>query len=751
MLLRFAIPLLAVLAVLAAALTPVVDSLVGSWLRQDLRVRSSLIFNSLDGSLPDLIGRGEGQQIKRLFNRIAQSENILAVGECNNAGRLTASSDDWPSEVPCKRLQPTDTKVFQNVRWDHGRLLYAGYPLVSGPDTIGQLVILNDLSFVAGRSFEGRLYLWALLAVLGLVIAAVTILTARITLRGWITSLRDVLNGPRPIVERARKDDPHIAQFVGEIRQLLRDLDISRRTATAIRTDEAAQNHWSPEMLRRVLDNELPGSEIIVVSNREPYSHVRQGDGTITVQRPASGVVTAFEAVMRACGGTWIAHGSGSADRDTVDAHDRIAVPPGAPVYGLRRVWLDDAELSGYYYGFANEGLWPLCHITFSRPIFRQSDWDMYVEVNRKFADIVVAEAKRTDPVILVQDYHFALLPRMIRERLPDATIVTFWHIPWPNPEVFGVCPWREAIVDGLLGSSIIGFHTQLHCNNFIEAADRFIECHIEREDATISVGDHSTQIRPYPISIAWPPPPLEGQPPVSECRANVMQRYGLAPNTVLGVGVERLDFTKGIPERLRAIEILLETHPEWVGRFVMLQIAAPSRNVLPLYQEVEKEILALAERINERFGREGYRPVILAVRHHEPEEVYEAYRAADFCIVSSLHDGMNLVAKEFVSARDDERGVLILSTFAGASRELMEALIVNPFDARATAETINSALRMSPDQQAERMHLMRALVRDNNVFYWAGRMLLDGARIRRRRRIESAIATVSGGRRIGR
>jgi trehalose-6-phosphate synthase len=744
LLLRFAIPLLAVLAVLAAALTPVVDSLVGSWLRQDLRVRSRLIFNSLDGSLPELIASGEGQQIKRLFNRIAQSEDILAVGWCSNAGKLAASSDDWPSEIQCRRFLPSESVVFQNQRWDHGRLLYAGFPMVSGSTRVGQLVILNDLSFVAGRSFEGRLYLWALLAVLGLGIAAVTILTARITLRGWITSLRGVLNDPRPIMERPQNDDPQIAQFLGEIRQLLRDLDISRRTATAIRTDEAAQTHWSPEMLRRVLDNELPGSEIMVVSNREPYMHVRGDDGEITVQRPASGLVTAFEAVMRACGGTWIAHGSGSADRETVDENDGIAVPPGAPNYRLRRVWLDDSEMAGYYYGLANEGLWPLCHITFSRPIFRQSDWDQYVAVNRKFAEIVIAEAKRPDPVILVQDYHFALLPRMIRERLPDATIVTFWHIPWPNPEVFGVCPWREAIVDGLLGSSIIGFHTQLHCNNFIDTADRFIECHIEREDAIISVGEHSTQIRPYPISIAWPPPPLEALPPVPECRANVFHRRKLAANTVLGVGVERLDFTKGIPERLRAVELFLETYPEWVGRFVLLQAAAPSRNILPLYQEVEKEILMLVEQINSRFGREGYMPVILSVRHHEPEEVYELYRAADFCIVSSLHDGMNLVAKEFVSARDDEQGVLILSTFAGASRELMEALIVNPFDARATAETINRALHMSPGQQTERMHLMRALVRDNNVFYWAGRMLIDAARVRRRRRIETAIAVVS-------
>lgn len=728
---------------MAAALTPLVDSLVGSWLRHDMQVRSRTIFNSLDGSLPDLIAANRRNEVARLFNRIAQSETILAVGWCNPAGTLQTQSDDWPAEIHCQRI-PSAPAMFQNQRWSHGRLLYAGFSMMSGTSEIGQLVILNDLSFIASRSWEGRLYLWALLAILGLGTAAVTVLTARITLRGWVRSLRGVLDGPLPLRDIAPTDDPQIAQVVSEVRQLLRDLDISRRTVGSIRTDEASQTQWSADTLRRILEGELSGSEIMVVSNREPYSHVRAEDGRIVVQRPASGLVTAFEAVMRACGGTWIAHGSGSADHETVGPDDSISVPPNAPSYRLRRVWLSDEEMLGYYYGFANEGLWPLCHITFSRPVFRQSDWDRYVAVNRKFAEIVVAEANRPDPVILVQDYHFALLPRMIRERLPNATIVAFWHIPWPNPEVFGVCPWREAIVDGLLGSSVVGFHTQLHCNNFIDSADRFIECHIDREDATISVGNHSAQIRPYPISIAWPPPPLEHQPPVSECRANVFALYKLATDTVLAVGVERLDFTKGIPERLRAVEIFLETYPEWVGRFVLLQVAAPSRSVLPLYQEVEKDIFGITERINKRFGREGYKPVVLTIRHHEPEEVYELYRAADLCIVSSLHDGMNLVAKEFVSARDDERGVLVLSTFAGASRELMEALIVNPFDARATADTINRALRMQPEQQAERMHLMRALVRENNVFYWAGRMLLDAARIRRRRRIETAIASVS-------
>jgi len=593
------------------------------------------------------------------------------------------------------------------------------------------------MTFAANRSTAARLYLMGFLGLLGIAAAGVTVLMAQLTLRGWIQSVRQSLQGKSSAQSQLRAD-PQIAPVIGEIRQLLRDLDISRRTAAGIRVD------WSPESLQSILENELPGVKVIVVSNREPYIHNRGRDGAIVLQRPASGLVTALEPIMRACRGTWIAHGSGTGDREAVDSNDRVTVPPKDPSYTLRRIWLSDREQEGYYYGLANEGLWPLCHITFVRPIFREPDWEQYVAVNQKFAEAVVKEASRDDPIVLVQDYHLALVPRMVREKLPNATIVTFWHIPWPNPEVFGICPWREEILSGLLGSSIIGFHTQLHCNNFIDAADRFMESHIDREHATVSIAGRHTLVRPYPISIAWPPAPLEGQAPTPECRAAVIARYQLSPNTLLGVGVERFDFTKGIPDRFRAVEILLERHPEWIGRFVFLQIAAPTRSKLPVYQGIQKEAESIADEINGRFGRGSYKPIVLVVQHQEPEQIFELLRAADICIVSSLHDGMNLVAKEFVAARDDERGVLILSTFAGASRELMEALIVNPFDARATADAVDAGLRMPPDQQAERMHLMREFVSENNVFFWAGRMLLDASRIRKRGRIESNIAMAS-------
>jgi len=384
----------------------------------------------------------------------------------------------------------------------------------------------------------------------------------------------------------------------------------------------------------------------------------------------------------------------------------------------------------------ANEGMWPLCHIAHVRPTFRSGDWKHYVTVNRKFAKAVADEAKTKDPIVLVQDYHFALLPNMIREELPQATVITFWHIPWPNPESFAICPWRDEVIEGMLGSSILGFHTQFHCNNFVDTVDRFLEARVDREDFTVSYGGELTAVRRYPISIAWPPDPEIVQTSVSDCRANLRQMNDLPLEHKLGVGIDRLDYTKGIIERFHAIERLLELNPEWIGRFTFVQIAAPTRAGIEEYQQHEAQVRALAMRINGRFGRLGPPPIILKVEHHEPREVYEYFRAADLCFVSSLHDGMNLVAKEFVAARDDDRGVLILSQFTGAARELSEALVVNPYDADQCAAALHLALTMPETEQRDRMRLMRGLVAEFNVFRWAGRMLLDAAAMRRRGRI---------------
>jgi alpha,alpha-trehalose-phosphate synthase [UDP-forming] len=537
-------------------------------------------------------------------------------------------------------------------------------------------------------------------------------------------------------IMRSRRTVPAARSTEAEpVRAVLREFKKSGHSADAALID------WTPGTLRSILAKELPDAQVIVVSNREPYIHNLKDDG-IELVVPASGLVSALEPITRACAGTWIAYGGGSADRLVVDDKDRLAVPPENPAYTLRRVWLTEEEQQGYYLGFANEGLWPLCHIAFTRPIFRLSDWETYQAVNRKFADTVVAEARNERPIVLVQDYHFALLPRMIRERLPDAIIITFWHIPWPNSEVFSISPWREEILDGLLGSSIVGFHTQFHCNNFIESVDRFLESRIEREDAAISYGGQTSLVHPYPISIEWPPVHLEKLPAVGECRKRIRAKFGLADDIKLCVGVERLDYTKGILDRFQAFEELLEGHPEWIGKVTFLQIAAPSRGTLPAYQQLHEECMSKADAMNRRYGREGYVAVVMVAEHHSQEQVYEIYRAADVCMVTSLHDGMNLVAKEFVAARDDEQGVLLLSMFAGASKELLEALIVNPYDAAMMGDALLQALTMTPSEQGKRMKSMREIVRDNNVYRWAGSMLLDAARLRKRNEIDRAVGS---------
>jgi trehalose 6-phosphate synthase len=457
------------------------------------------------------------------------------------------------------------------------------------------------------------------------------------------------------------------------------------------------------------------------------------------VQVPASGMVTALEPVIRACSGTWIAHGSGNADRDVVDRNDRVAVPPEDPSYSLRRVWLTEEEENGYYFGFANEGLWPLCHLAYVRPAFRPEDWRQYQAVNARFAQVVQKEARTDQPIVFIQDFHFALLPALVRERLPEATVILFWHIPWPNAETFGVCPWREELLRGLTSCDILGFHTRYHCQNFLATVDRYVECQIDHEHMTITTQGHVCRVAAYPISIEWPPRWLTRLPDVAGCRRNVRERFAIGPEVSLGLGVERWDFTKGIVERFHALEHLLEQQPQWRGRVSLLQVAAPTRSRLPAYRAIQEETLAECKRINERFGTAEWRPILLIDSAQDALQVFELYRAADFCLVNSLHDGMNLVAKEFVAARDDEDGVLVLSTFAGASRELIEALLVNPYDLAETADAIRLALEMPREERSERMRLMRRTVKENNVYRWAGRVLMDTQRVRQRQRLLKA------------
>jgi trehalose 6-phosphate synthase/phosphatase len=737
--LRFLVPLVATLVAAAYLAVPLVDRLTLRWFSRDLTSRGAVVTTALSDSVTEALADGRITRLKNLLNRTVQDERLVAIGLCDRGSHLIVASAAFPSGISCDDVQRATALSEPELNVSGGAVHVGVHPVLSEGGHVANLVVLQDLSFIDRRSQDTRRYLIILIAGLGVVISIITMVVAQLSWRGWISGMRAVLRG-EGLVRPLSATPGELSPLADEVRARLRDLEDEHRRSLG------PEREWTADRLRQLLRTQLRGDQVIVVSNREPYVHERGPDG-IVVKRPASGLVTAVEPVMRACSGTWIAHGSGSADAEVADAHGRIRVPPGREDYTLRRIWMTAEEEQGYYYGFANEGLWPLCHVAHVRPVFRETDWQHYKAINERFAEAVIAEARSEDPVVLVQDYHFALLPAMIRKRLPEATIINFWHIPWPNPESFGICPWREELLEGLLGSTILGFHTRYHCKNFLETVDRYMEARIEHEHSTVTFRNDETYVASYPISIEWPKEATAADwPAIEQCRRDVRQHLGLAPELPLAVGVDRFDYTKGILERLYAVERLLEKHPEWIRNFAFVQVAAPSRSSLPEYRMFQERISAETARINGRFGAPDWQPVHLLAEHHDTEAVNELYRAADVCVVTSLHDGMNLVCKEFVAARDDLSGVLILSRFAGAARELSEALIVNPYHVEETADALHRALSMPPGEKRERMASLRMTVREANVFRWAGLMLSDAGRWRLRRRVEARVARLREG-----
>lgn len=483
---------------------------------------------------------------------------------------------------------------------------------------------------------------------------------------------------------------------------------------------------WSKAVLHDLIEEKLRGYKFIVVSNREPYIHRYAADGAIRCIQPASGMATALDPVMMASGGTWIAHGSGDADQAVVDAQNRVQVPPDSPSYTLRRVWLTREQEEGYYYGLANAGLWPLCHVTFTRPVFDPRHWKTYREVNEVFAKAVLEEAGGQPTFVFVQDFHFCLLPRLLKQAsLGNLIVAMFWHIPWPSRHIFRSFPWAEELLDGMLGNDLLGFHINSHCQNFLETVDRTLEAKVDLEHMEIARQGKTTVVRPFPISIDFDDHVAEARTTDVAARIAAWRtRLGLKPEQKLGIGIERLDFTKGIPDRLRGLDWLFETHPEQIGKLIFLQVAVPSRAEIPQYRQIGEEVDELTEQLNRKWARGAWRPIVLLKEHQGRPDMMALHRLADFCVVSSLHDGMNLVAKEFVASRFDEDGALILSKFTGSARELTDALLVNPFAVHEIAEAMHQAVTMAPDERRRRMSRMRAEVERNNVYRWAGKAL---------------------------
>ena len=721
-------------------------------LRNDLSRRAEILGESLQESIEPLLEKGQDRGLQRLVERFGQREHLKGVAVYGDSGALLAITSGLP---PAFRPRPTAATRAAKEDAGTGEFLSAeqtpalspeeeipvhiyALPLRRNGEVVGALALFHDTSYIdrqVSRTLRDSLLTAFVQTIL---ITGLALILVRWTFTGplartanWLRMLRTGQGGPGATPAKGEI----LEQLNHEVTHLAKDLNTARAVAEEeARLRDSNASIWTAERLRVSLRSKLQEKPLFVVSNREPYMHVFSGkEKAIQMIVPASGVVTALEPVLVACNGTWIANGSGSADREVVDMHDHLRVPPDHPSYTLRRVWLTDQEDKGYYEGFSNEGLWPLAHIAHTRPVFRPADWEQYQKINRRFADAVLQEMESTEsPILLAQDYHFALLPRMVKEARPDARVAIFWHIPWPNAEVFGICPWQRELIDGLLGADLIGFHIQSHCNNFLETVDRALEALTEWDRFAVNRRGHITRVRPYPISVAFP----ENGHAAEQTRSTGQERAALCAEmrmdaSLLGVGVDRVDYTKGILERFRALERLFEMHPEYLQRFTFVQIGAPSRTDIERYKHFLDEVSAEAERINARFQTGRWTPIVFRKKHHSHEEIARFYRAASLCLVTSLHDGMNLVAKEFVSAREDERGSLILSTFAGAAHELSDALLVNPYDVAQLADSIHRALEMPEEEQGRRMKRMRHTVREHNVFRWAANLLSDLTEIR--------------------
>ncbi len=700
-------------------------------LRNELLYKADLLGNSLEPSIVPLMNSRAALQ--RMADKLANKDHVAGIAVYDRretrlamtSGLAGAAADH---QMAVEEAMARNTDFGQFLRSNGNWLQVYAVPLHRGSDEAGTLVIVHEANYIKERLHRAwRDMLLRLFLQISLIGVTTAFVIHRLVLRPMATTaswMRAVRTGRGAISGNV----PHSEVFrsvTNEAASMALTLAAARASAEQeARLRQENDSSWTAQRLCIYLGNKLKGARLFIASNREPYMHVHKGNAIEAVV-PASGLVTALEPVLRASDGTWVAHGSGDADRRMVDARNCMRVPPDDPRYTLRRVWLTKEEEAGYYLGFANEGIWPLCHIAHTRPTFRARDWEYYKSVNAKFADALLEEmAGVQNPVVVVQDYHFALLPRLLKQQRPDARVGIFWHIPWPNPEAFGICPWQREVLEGLLGADLVGFHIQMHCDNFLETVNSALEARVEWERFAVNREGHLTTVRPYPISVVFPEAPAD-ETPLHIRQAQLLGESGVEA-LYLGLGVDRVDYTKGILERLHGVERFLEKYPSYQGKFSFVQIGAPSRTNIRRYAEFAAEVRSEAARINARFARGKWQPILFRDRHHTHAEVDRFYRAADLCLVTSLHDGMNLVAKEYLAARHDEDGVLILSPFTGASRELSDALIVNPYDTDQLADAIRTALEMEAPERQARMRRMRSTIRYNNVYRWAGGLIGD-------------------------
>ncbi|MBI2074603.1 MAG: trehalose-6-phosphate synthase [Candidatus Levybacteria bacterium] len=698
----------------------------------DLQHRSTLLAESLRETVePNFINKSD-EYLQTVVEKFANRERLAGLAIYDNKGKVIAVSSNLPKDNSDSQKIVADAMDGDNangdfVKLEENKMYVFAVPLHDKTSVVGSLIVVQNARYIDTRLQEIwknnllRLFLQILL----LSIAAILFLRWIIfrPMHNLVESLKLSRSGNKsPNIPNS----PFFQPLVKEITNMNRSLIQAQLAASeeARLSLEKIDSPWTAERLKQFVKDILKGRTIIVVSNREPYIHTKNGN-KIDYFFPASGMVTAIEPVMQATGGTWIAHGSGDADKLVVDENNSIQVPPDDPKYTLKRVWLTEEEEKGYYYGFSNEALYPLCLNAHTRPIFSQEDYDEYKKVNAKFAKTVLSEIKNLKkPIVCIQDFHFALLPRMIKNARPDATIGLFWHVPWVSPESFSICPWKKELLDGMLGADLIGFHTQLHCNNFIETVGRELESLIDFEQFTVTRGEHISLIKPFPISIAFSnheEKPDDEQLEIE--KKKLLKNLGIEVKYI-GIGVDRLDYTKGILERIKAIELFLKKYTEYRGEFTFIQIAPPSKSKIKKYQEFAQAVEKEVERVNLLYKIKNWKPIVLIKKLHTHKELNQYYKLANVCLVTSLHDGMNLVAKEFAAARSDEKGVLILSQFTGASKEFKDALIVNPYSGEQTSEAIYTALIMPLSEQTKRMKKLRNSVKNHNIYRWSAEFL---------------------------
>jgi trehalose 6-phosphate synthase len=704
-------------------------------LENDIQYRSLLLADGLKSSIEPDYTKKSNQQIQTLVKKFTDNQRIAGMAIINNKGEFIAISANLPTKTA--QLQKVGINAMDGdkangifLQLNNSKFYVFAEPLHNEKNIVtGVLIIMQQADYINARLID----IWEN-NLLRFIVQSFFISIAVLLIIKWIilepirniaTSIQSTSNGNSTNIVKKMMSNSLFEPLMREIRTMQQNLVTARISASeeARLRLKKIDSPWTAERLNVFVQSIMKEKKIFVISNREPYTHTKNGN-KITYHIPASGMVTAIEPIMHACGGMWIGLGNGNADKLVVDVNDKVAVPPNDPKYTLKRVWLSEEEQKGYYDGFSNEGLWPLCHIAHTRPIFRKNNWEQYIKVNEKFAKTALKEIrKQSNPIILIQDFHFALLPRMIKDKRPDAIISLFWHIPWPNAESFSICPWKKEILNGILGADVLGFHTQLHCNNFINTIGKELEALIDLEQFSITKNNHTTFVKPFPISIALTSRKEDRTVNIKQQGKDALKALDIQTPYV-GIGVDRLDYTKGVIERLKAIELFLTNYPTFLEKFTFVQISAPSRTTIKQYQDFEKHVEEEITRINNRFKKNTWKPIVFLKRYHSHEEIYPLYRIANFCLVTSLHDGMNLVAKEFVSARDDEKGVLILSQFAGASRELRDALIINPYNGEQTATAIYTALRMKKSEQTKRMRRMREIIKGYNIYRWSAELL---------------------------